>query len=255
MPSINTGVTISTSEDRAAYMRVYKHLQKRHPNQQFIITPTDLRLESALLENNNLLRFDPYEGNANTDRPLENKLSRKDMFFITHVALGIAKFDDTSGNGGTYPIYHYPDSNYFDGVKTGINEWESLENLWNGTLSMKTGSIERLDNFLLLNCRYVPPAPYTELGGTPSPNAIHAQYGPSHGERGFYPIVNTIVLDGDESNDFTVALGEGERTNIDGSADSAGAGVDPGTRNVAILLLKGFLVNGTVAPSNKICNL
>src|SRR5690606_27266716 len=118
-----------------------------------------------------------------------------------------------------------------------------LECLYQGKLSFKTGSIDRIEGLLTHHMKYVPSNGLVKLAA-PQVGDEYPQYGATSEERGYHDLQPNIVIDGSKDNEFSLTLGQGVVTLIDGSVDGAGAAVT--TRNVAVLLIKGFKMSNTV---------
>lgn len=246
------GIYISTDEQRAVYGRLQNWFPANGLGQadDFIITESNLRVEQLLANNQNQYQFDLYEGSGSTDRPLEIKLNRNDLYFATHVALGIAKYDPSKTPiwYGNYPIFTYPDSNYF--VGTGASaaiEYQALETIYQGELIFSTGNVNRFGPLMTDTLKYTPNRPY-ELGvaSSSATTAVFPEYGPTAAARGFHRLTPNLVIDGQQTNKFTLTLGTGDYTNIAGATNAAGSAVN--TRNVLVLQLHGFrAVNAAAA--------
>lgn len=245
-------VFISTDEQRAVYGR----LQNWFPNNglgaadNFIITESNLRVEQLLASNQNQYVFDLYEGSGSTDNPLEIKLNRNDIYFATHVAVGITKYDPSKTPVwyGNYPIFTYPDSNYFVGTgSSAAVEYQALETIYQGELIFSTGNVNRFGPLMTNTLKYTPNRPF-ELGvaSSAATTAVFPEYGPTPAARGFHRLTPNLVIDGQQTNKFTLTLGAGDYTNIAGATNAAGSAVN--TRNVLVLQLHGFrAVNAAAA--------
>jgi len=245
---MNQQLIFSPDAKRADFRRVELYLKEIFNNSNFIINQDTLRVEQVLSATQGTYNFDLYEGTQSTDRPLEKKLNRNDLFFATHFGLCITKQDDTNDNYGNYPLFTYPEPEFFlgnDGAS--LLEWEALETVFAGKLSFKTKSVERITDFLTHNFRYVPER-VLSVSTTNSYNT-HPQYGPTDEARGYYQLTPSLVIDGNQNNTVNVALGRGDRTVIAGGIDAANLSVD--TSNVLVLLLHGFSVSNAAEKENK----
>lgn len=227
------------SVQRAAYSR-FRDLLLRESGEEFIINEKTLRLEQALTANRSNYTFDLFE-NRGSDRPLEEKLNRNDLFFLTHVSMGVAQQDTTAGDYANFPIYFHGDKNVFIGNDGGGNpdslEAYCIEALYNSRMTIKTSPVERLKDFLTLNFRYVP----ENIANATS--ATTGQFGPTMEQRGFYPVNPNIIIDGYDNNSIELELGTGSYTNIAGGINASNVAVD--TSNVLVFLLHGFVaING-----------
>lgn len=233
--------------ERATYRRVEELMKKFNPQTDFIINRKSLRIEQPLLASRNKYSFDLYENSA-SDRPLEIKLNRNNLFIIDHIALLVAKYDPTAGNYGNYRLHTFPDPNFFTGLVAGVNEWESLWPVYNGKATITTKPVERLIDFATSNLLYIPEK-QTYLVADPQLNDEPAMFGPTHQQRGFFSLQPNIILDGQENNTIELTLGTGQTTQIAGGFDNAGAAVD--TRNVAVFMLLGYEVQNGAQKVNR----
>lgn len=225
-------VIVAADADRAVYDRLRSWLDDNFGKLDYIITATDLRLQQMLLESQNVYEFDPYE-NRNVGAPLQQQLSRNDLFCITHIAVNVTKqnTEATPSEYGNYPLFTFPDPEFFSGT----GEAKALETIFNGKLSFSTSALTRLESFLLHNCRYVPERTSEQEGEGP---LIYQQYGPTAEARGYCRLNPNLLIDGQEDNKFTIRLGSGTFEGIEGDGDP---------NNVIVLMAKGFRVSG-IAP-------
>lgn len=234
-------VVISTSPIRAAYNRVRRLMTAENAGTEFIINQKTLRIEQLLTASKNQYTFDLYE-NRGSDRELEIKLNRNDLFFLTHIGLCLTKQDATTtpAKYGNYPLFTHPDPNYFLGDdSTNPTENLALECVYNGRLTIKTEPVERLVDYHTQMFRYVPERNYTIAAGSQTDDEF-PQWGPDIESRGFVELHPNIILDGQENNEVRLTLGSGNTELIAGAVNGSGSAVD--TRNVAVLLLHGFVV-------------
>ena len=228
-------VYFTPNPQRAAYSR-FRDLLVRETGEEFIINEQTLRLEKALSPTRSSYTFDLFE-NRGSDRPLEQKLNRNDLFFLTHIALGVVKQNTTDGHYANHPIYFHPDQNIFignDGAGDPDSlEAYSLEAVYNSTVNIKTSPVERLKDFLSLNFRYVPEQVANGTAKTPG------QFGPTMEQRGFYSLNPNIIIDGYDNNTVELQLGTGGYKTIAGGINASNVAVD--TTNVVVFLLHGFV--------------
>jgi hypothetical protein len=239
MAMTNGGVIISLDQERAAFNRIKELMQQENPGVEFIINQKTLRLENELTPAKSSYVFDMYETRG-ADRPGEEKLNRNHLFFLTHAAVCLTKQDKTTSprRFGNYPLFTNPDPNFFVGDdSTNMLEYQALETIFGGKLTVKTSPVVRLEDFLNTNFRYVPERNYTVNS---SGNDEYPQYGPTMEEKGFFRLTPQIIIDGQENNTVEVSLGEGDTALIAGGIDAAGDAVD--TTNVLVVLLHGFIV-------------
>jgi hypothetical protein len=220
-------MAVLTSPQRANYNRFNNHLFDAGlvaAGSTPLITQKDLRLEVALSAQKSSYRLDTREGNSNVDGPLEIKLNQNDIFMVTAIGVALRKV-----NGDVHkPLQTFPDPKYF----AGAGEAQALEAIYNGTMSVTTDSLKRVDEMALHHCRFVPGVQ------NDTTDNILPGYGPTLEERGYFTINPNIILDGSKSNIIDVILGAGSLAAI------AGPGPDV---NHLVVLLHGFLFSGQVA--------
>lgn len=236
-------VILPASSRRAAYERCLHWLRETTGSDEYTISQGDLRLESVLDKNLSTYKFDTLGiGNAQ-QRPLEKKLNRNDLFFITDMALCITKQDTVSTvkKYSNFPLYTYPDPSVFVGINgSAQTEKDALQTVYNSELTLITGSQKRNNGILTHNFRYLSEMSFEK--GSPL-------YGPNDPERGYYPIEPTLVLTGKQDNSFELVLGAGEREVIAGGLSAANEAVN--TTNVVVLLLKGFFASNAAESSSR----
>lgn len=246
-------VIIGTDEQRAVYGRLTNWFQENRMGQldNYIVTETTLQVENFLAANQNQYIFDLAVGSLSAETPTELKLNRNDLFFATNISLGVKKYNPTKTPVwyGNFPIFTYPDSNYFNGTGAAGTalEYQALETLWGGNLVFNTGSVNRYGPLATTLLKYTPNRPF-ELGVAASPAvlAVSPEYGPTMAHRGFYRITPNLAIDGQQTNIFTLALGAGDYTNIAGATVSGGGAAE--TRNIVVLQVQGFkAVNAAAA--------
>ncbi len=234
-------VYVSTNEERAIYSRIQGLVEKETGMKNLQINQKTLRLEQALSSAKNQYSFDIRE-NKGSDRELEVKLNPNDLFFITHMAICIAQQDETTTpkRYGNYPLHTFPDPQVFIGNDTAnLEEWQALEGIYNGLISIKTSPVERFIDFPTFHFRYVPERG-VQKQAAPQINDEPAQYGPGLDKRGFFALTPNLILDGYDNNSITLTLGGGDKTVIAGGIDDSNSAVN--TSNVLVILLHGFIV-------------
>lgn len=241
-------INVYSDVERAAYDRIKSLLAAENPTlnveSDFIVNQHTLRVEQVLSASQNSYTFTLRDtGNS---RPLERRLNTNDLFFLTHIGLMLCKQDTstTPPQYGNFPLFTNPDPNYFDGDNSGGTpaEFDALNCVYNGELTLATTPVERLKDFSTTILRYVPERGYLEPT-TDQDDVEYPQFGPNLDYRGFFRLTPNIILDGDENNTVVVDLGAGDTTQIVGAVDRAGQSVN--TRNVLVLMLHGFnVING-----------
>lgn len=204
---------------------------------QYKVMPSVLKLGVALNPGLSNYRLSPRKG---VDTPVPNAilLDQNDFFAVEGMGLrlGRAAFASNAySNHGNYPVMTYPDPNYFTGNGTAVGkEWESLQTLVNGSVSILVNNESMLDPTLAQEFFFNPEATYTA-----SPLA-NPRFGGSDGERGIYPVTPQLVLDASADNAISIDLANGAKLNIDGSISTATT--DSGVRNFLYVVLYGWKV-------------
>lgn len=231
-------VHFSTDIERANYDRVVEFMRRRNPSTNFIINQSSLLIEKVLVDNQSNYEFDLYE-NKTSDRNLEVKLNRNDLFFATHIGLSIRQQDAVAGNYANYPLFTYPDQQVFLGVPaSGLAEYQCLEALYAGLITIVTSPVKRLENFPTFHLRYVPEQQEDTT------NNFVAGYGATNERRGLFPLSPMIILDGYENNTVELEVGEGDLATLAGGIDAMAGSLD--TSNIAVIIIHGFKVlNGS----------
>jgi hypothetical protein len=231
----------SPDNRRADFLRVQKFLQSKQINpNEVIIAQNILRLEAVLSASKNQYELQ-VRSTTGADRDLEVKLNQNDLFFTTDIALCIRKQDTSTDpqKQGNYPLYTFPDPNYFVGNQTagGTTEAECLETIYNGLLTVKTKPVERLSELSTHIFRYAPNK-QTFLQAGSQVGDEPAEYGPSFEGMGYRRMHPNLILNGFDNNSLTLTLGAGNTSEIAGGKDAAGDAVN--TSNVLTILLLGY---------------
>ncbi|MEO0627850.1 MAG: hypothetical protein AAFY91_12730 [Bacteroidota bacterium] len=225
-------VIVSTEKLRGDYNRLRRIITNLD---EYIVTPHILRVEQSLAENRNQYDFDLIE-NSSSDRPLEQKLNRNDMFVILYIRLGIAKQNEVAGDYANYPLFTYVDGNYFAAAGAAA----ALRTIFNGKLTLKTDNVDRLQDYRTNLLEYVPERGYLNASGDQTAPEF-PQMGPSLEQKGFLPVVPNIVLSGQQNNKIQLELGEGTYTAIGNSAGDE--------TNLVAIELFGYQINNAAEAS------
>jgi len=223
---------------RAAFERAKEQFPK------FVISRQVLRVEETLANNKTNYSFQLKQGNSSTDGPLENLLNDNDAFILLAVAIGIKKQDTTLTPPwyGNYPVYNYPPQAVFVGAPASrAVEWQALMTIWNGKLSFKTGSLERIKPTDTNEYQFAP------AGADQAATVISSRRAFGQESQGWVEQQGQLVLDGQQNNQFTLELGSGDILAIDGAYTSGGAATAT-SRNVLVLSALGLnIANGSEA--------
>lgn len=206
-----------------------------------VINRATLRLEQVLDLQKNQYLFKVKEGATyGVEGGVQLKLNDNDAFVLVALAIGIRRQDGT--NYGTEEIYTYPDPQIFTGAPASKpKEFEALLSIYNGQLSFKTGTVDRIKGMDTSDFLYTP-ADQVIKQASPAINDTLPAFGPTPEGRGYQELQPTILLHGKQSNEFTLTLGGGDLTGIDGRYTAAGAATNT-FRNVVVLRLLGFLIH------------
>lgn len=217
--------------------------------QSYKIMPTVLKLGVFLNTGISSYKLYPRKGADPTAPAGLNLLDQNDFFALDAISLRLSRFAYSAGvysNPGNYPMLTYADPNYFTGNGTAAGkEWESLQTLINGNLSLLVNNETMVDPTPAQDYFFNPMATYTS-----SPLA-YPQFGGSFEEKGYSPITPQIILDASADNAIQIDLANGAKANIDGSISTATT--DSGVRNVLYAFLHGFKVKNLAGSGNRAC--
>ena len=217
---------------------------------KYIVYEKTLRLEQLLSTTRTRYDFNLYE-TPDAGRPQEIKLSRNDLFFVSHIGVFVYKQNTVADPAeyGNTQLFTYPDPNFFPGsavAATAPFEWQCLYLVWRGKLSIYTDPVQRMKDFSTEQCMFVPNRTYIEPAFVGITSAIFPQFGADIAQRGFYELAAMPALYGQQTNRLSIELGVGNQSVIDCAVDAAGDAAE--TRNVLAIHLHGFNVeNGGVA--------
>lgn len=229
--------------------------QSRFPN--FITQRQELRIEQLLKANQNQYQFQLKQGNNTSDGPVNILLNDEDAFVIVGTALYVKKQNTTAvpNQYANSQPFSYPDPQVFTGAPAGQpKEYEALLTIWNGTLAFNTGSLQRIKPMDTLSHLYVPPAqviPSDDGTLLTLVNPTLAEFnGPNQDYFAYVEHQPTLLLDGKQNNVFTLNLGSGSLTGIDGSY-AADGDQDAVPRNVVGLRILGILIHNGAAEAKR----
>lgn len=236
----NTNI-ITVDTVKAKKLKFIEVIKERFPGiQKPMVSFTDLRTEDFLIPSKNSYTMKLKDVGAPTSE-LENRLEDGQLFCPIFVSVRIQKAINPKGGvsietDANFPMFTYPDRNYFNGTDGTNFEATALEKIYQGHISMAKGGTNLVRNISTDSTKYVPPVQYSTAAVAGTTFDVYPQYGPSYEERGYYQIYNDIVLDGGEDNTTTLALGAGNITLI--------AGNDPNIVNKLVVSYKGFWFYG-----------
>lgn len=125
--------------------------QKRRGPRKYIISPSFLRVEQTLVNNQPNYRFDIMRRGSG-DKLSEQKLEQNDLFVITDLAIFIAKQEKLKI--GKEVMQTYPNQVVFPAA-AGFDP-EDLEAIYAGALSLKVKNTVQIENLPMINFRNVP---------------------------------------------------------------------------------------------------
>lgn len=189
------------------------------------IRPQILKLYAPLTANQDTYMFNTQYDQAQVSAT-ENRLKRDSLMFVNLVGLALHKVPIFASvkYPQNNPLVFYPDKNIFADAAAApgvVPEYQCLEAVYNGTISFKTGTAVRLEDYPTNVFRT---APQTQNGAAAQP---------SQGLE-LVDISTSFFMFGNVDNKFTLNIGSGsDRNGITGGADS---------QNYAVLILAGFEV-------------
>lgn len=238
-----------------SYLRAaYERTAQVFPN--MIISRQEFRMEAALANNQSQYQLQLKQGNTSTDGPSQVLMNDSDAFVLCGISIGIVKHDTTLSPPayGTFQIFTYPDGQVFVGAPAGQQtERASLLAIYNGTISFQTESLIRKKPSSTASYLYAPQAQV--IAGSPTAGALTLpQFGGwDEDSRGFVEEQPTPLLNGQQSNTFTVTLGAGDYTGIAGQYTAAGAATAT-SRNYLVVRLLGLLIANGAQPAMRFAN-
>ncbi len=197
-----------------------------------IVNEVDLILEAELTSKDNVVKFTMVQG-ASNDRKTEFKITKNDLFCMSHGLLGVMKYKrDGNSDYPVSPLATYADKAIFAGVKGG-KEVDAIRSIWDGFLSFRTSRTERLADFHTRNFMLAPQRQFSD--------GVEASYGVTHEERGYYKFAQCHILSGGSTNKIELALPDmNDRSLLVGGFNDKGVAI-VGEYNVVRLQLKGHV--------------
>lgn len=243
---------MASIQDRLA--RVVERTQTKFPN--FMLQTQVLRRLVPLSSTRNNYQISMKFGNGNNpygDTGEEIFLDDNDAFVMCGIALRIQKVNPstTPPQYGNFQPFTYPDPQVFVGAPAGqAVEWSALMTIYNGNLSFRTNTLQRIKPMSCVKFLFVPPKQVINAQATVADtgvsngqtNASLAEYGGWDWEsQGFIELLPSKILDGSENNQFELLLANGSTTALDGSYAADGE-QDAATRNYLSLEVYGVLI-------------
>jgi len=231
-------MVISPSEKRAAYLRIVADLaaqfgiSEETVKTKFVIQEKRVIVSQPLTTSANSIDFDPWKSPSGLNNPDEVKLDKNSWLYTTGIGLWVAQYNPTTGDYN-YPLFSYVDTNYF--VKAG--EALALGKVYKGLLSFNSGSSNRLQDLSTTKFLH---APQTQTFVPTAGVAVNPMFNNATAVAEIQP---HQVIDGSGDNTFTLKLGAGVITNIDGASTGA-------LRNRVMLVLDGYEVKNAAATAD-----
>lgn len=216
----------------------------------YIYEQATLKMGKLLSPSLTQYQLSPRKG-VDTPVPGTVLLDMNDFFIATDVSLRIGRATYASGafsNFGNYPVFSYPDPNYFTGNGTTAgSEVSSLQCLVNGTLGFSVNGTYLMDPLPAQDFFFNPMSTYLTSPVT------YPQFGGSFTEKGYQHLTPNIMIDAGTDNSFVVTLNQGTIGNIDGSISSTTT--DSGFRNHLYIFVAGFKIKNLASASVKATSL
>jgi hypothetical protein len=216
---------------------------------QYKVMWSELCLAAYLNTGLSIYSLSPRKGVNQPSIPTENLLDFNDFFAIAGMGIRLGRADFASNaysNWGNKPKLTYPDPSYFSGNGSAAGkEWESLQCLVNGTISITVNNDAMMDPTLAQDFFYNPTASYTA-----SP-LEYPGFGGSTEKRGIVPVTPQIILDASADNNVILNLAQGAKLNIDGSISTGTT--DSGVRNILYVILAGWKIKNLAGAGNAVC--
>lgn len=169
-----------------------------------VIVDAAIRMEATMAANQQSFIF--YPGQGGTPTNTEQRLSLNDGFSIFEIGVFIA--DPASATSTIFKLFTYPNATQF----ATSNVASSLDGFYNnGVLNISKDQVNYLENYPLLNHRYVPEVQdgltfgYTTSGAT-APNGLDSFNGLSNG---FAPLASYINITGRDTLNVNIQLPAG----------------------------------------------
>ncbi len=215
----SAGVTVLNTERKRG---VFMHVSTDPKYRGKPISPSFLRLEATIKQNESRLIFKTFTGDGASVYPTELRLDRNDAFVVDRLGFFLLKQDvaneKTNGVRQTYP-----NITVF-GAAAAADLWSIYES---GKLNITINKKRELIDYDLANCLYVPRTQQT--GAINYDDKIGAK-------AGFDKLTPHITLDGSGTNEIVI--------DFPSFAGWAGHSAVAGTEHRAVLFFRGMLISG-----------
>jgi len=170
-----------------------------------VIVDSIIRMEASMAANQQSFTFNPGVG-VGSPFNTEQRLALNDGFSIFEIGIFVA--DPASATSTIFKLFTYPNATQFATSDVAT----SLNGFWNnGVLNISKDNVNYLQNYPLLNHRYVPivqdgiTGGYTTSGAT-APNGLDSFDGR---DNGYAPLAQYINITGRDSLDINIQLPAG----------------------------------------------
>lgn len=149
---------------------------------------------------------------------------------MTGIKVAVQKYDPTSPDFDS-PSFTFPDPVYF-----GATVAKKIAKIFQGNLSLKTGTQTRIDRLDLDLAMFVPKDGFAGTLGTPTD---YPQHGGEDREKGYYDLGSYPLILGENQNTVEIELAQGDITGITD-------GATPANSNNLVFYALGWVYRGSV---------
>lgn len=206
---------------------VFRTIQAKAPNS--IIQPGAFLRSEVLLQSGQSRYAFNLGKNVGNPRATERRLDQNDAFIATHIALMLLA--ENPATPGVGVLQTFPNPVAFVAEANNVNP-AHLENIYNGSLSIKVDDKVYSDGLLLAPCRVVNTTQQRAGATADGANA----YSEKKGWDGFIELSPTITFDGSRKNEvyLDIPVWNGQQAQY----------VTAATRIYAVLIQYGYLATG-----------
>lgn len=192
-------------ETKRKQLALVKAQYEAKGNKMPVIVDAAIRLECAMAANQQQFTFNVGVGSGTTFNT-EQRLALNDGFSIFEIGIFVA--DPSSATDTTFKLFTYPNASQFatSNVASSLNGFYN-----NGVLNISKDQVNYLDNYPVLNHRFVPVVQdgltggYTTSGAT-APNGLDSFDGK---DDGFAPLASYINITGRDTLNINISLPAG----------------------------------------------
>lgn len=199
-----------------------------------LIMPYVVRVHKTLSNSVSKYTLDLGTGTSNL-LATEKKLQKSDIFMLCAGKIAVQKYDPANPDFNS-PIMTYPDPVFFTAAIA-----KQIEKIYQGKLSLKTGSQVRIDGLDADIFKFTPNAGFTGTLATPTD---YPEHGPTNEARGYQDLGSYPILLGENQNSIDIELATGDVSTI--------ADTGTGTNNLVFMAL-GWMYRGDIAGGPGFC--